>query len=424
MKFHVTPSKISGTVEIPGSKSHTIRALFFAMLGSGESEIISPLASSDTKSAFVACRAFGAKIDDAGNKWTVRGVGGKVQNPGHIIDVANSGTTIRLALGAASLCESGTITLTGDKQIQRRPVGELATALNNLGADVSCDNNNGCPPVTISRPVTGGFTTLKSPTSQFLTSLLVSLPLAPQNSSIEIQLLNEIPYIDITLWWLDKLGIIYSRDGYKHFEIMGEQKYSSFSMAIPADFSTATFFAVAAAVTNSKVLLKGLDMTDPQGDKAVLGYLTAMGATITETDDGILVEASGLKGTEIDMNATPDALPAMAVAACFAEGETRLLNVPQARIKETDRIAVMAAELSKMGADIKELEDGLVIRGSKLRSAEVDGHDDHRVVMALSIAGMAAEGTTVVSSAEAASVTFPEFQQKMNSLGALIESTE
>lgn len=421
MKFISRPSKLSGAVDIPGSKSHTIRALFFATLADGESEISAPLASADTRSAFTACRAFGAEIKDLGDRWVVQGVSGKLRSPDSVIDVGNSGTTIRLALGAAALCESGKITLTGDNQIQRRPIGELARALNNLGAEVSCDRNNGCPPVTVSKPVRGGTTSLKSPTSQFLTSLLVSLPLAPDDSTIVVLQLNEHPYIDITLWWLDRLGIRYERDGYQQFKIFGGQKYGAFSLGIPADFSSATFFAVAAAVTKSKVTLKGLDMTDPQGDKAVLKYLFDMGAVITETEDGISVESSGLRGIDIDMNATPDALPAMAVAACFAEGETRLLNVPQARIKETDRIAVMAAELTKMGADIEELEDGLVIRGGALKGAEVEGHDDHRVVMSMSVAGLAAEGETIINSAEAAGVTFPDFREKMNFLGASIE---
>lgn len=424
MKFLSIPSALSGAVEIPGSKSHTIRALFFAMLADGESEILAPLASADTRAAFAACRAFGADIKDMGDRWIVKGVNGKLRSPEEVVDVANSGTTIRLALGAASLCGAGKITLTGDKQIQRRPIGELAAALNNLGAEVSCEKNTGCPPVTVSKPVRGGFTTLKSPTSQFLTSLLVSLPLAPEDSTIEVIQLNEHPYIDITLWWLDRQGIKYERDGYERFKIFGGQKYESFASAIPADFSSATFFAVAAAITKSKVTLKGLDMTDPQGDKAVLKYLSDMGAVVSETEDGITVQSSGLRGIDIDMNATPDALPAMAVAACFAEGETRLLNVPQARIKETDRIAVMAAELSKMGADIRELADGLVIRGGGLTGAEVEGHDDHRVVMSMAMAGLAAKGETIVNSAEAAGVTFPDFREKMISIGADISESD
>lgn len=421
MKFLIKPSKLSGEVFIPGSKSHTIRALFFALLADGDSVIRKPLESSDTKSAFVACRAFGGEIEDCGDVWRVKGVGRNIKLPDSIIDVANSGTTMRLALGVAALCAEGPITLTGDEQIQRRPVGELANALNNLGAKIECERGNGCPPVTVFRPMSGGATELKSPTSQFLTSLLVSAPLADSDTEIAVTLLNEKPYIDITTWWLDRMGISYRRREYDWFSIPGRQHYKPFDMAIPADFSTATFFAVAAAVTGSSVLLKGLDPTDPQGDKATLEYLARMGATVSGDEGGIRVTGGALRGVEIDMNATPDALPAMAVAACFAEGETLLGNVPQARIKETDRIKVMATELAKMGADIRELEDGLVIRGGGLRGADTQGHHDHRVVMALAVAGMAATGETTVDTAEAAAVTFPDFQEKMTSLGARIE---
>ena len=215
--------------------------------------------------------------------------------------------------------------------------------------------------------------------------------------------------MELTLWWLDKLGINYKNDCFKSFAIDGGQSYQPFNMQIPGDFSSATFFMVLAAVSGGEIMLQNLDMTDPQGDKLVLSYLEAMGARVIVGSDGISIKGQGLKGIEIDMNSTPDALPAMAVAACFAEGETRLVNVPQARLKETDRIQVMCSELKKLGADIKELPDGLVIRNSKLRGGSVCGHDDHRVVMALATAGLNIDGETVIDTAEAMNVTFPEF---------------
>ena len=164
-------------------------------------------------------------------------------------------------------------------------------------------------------------------------------------------------------------------------------------------------------------------MDDEQGDKAVVTHIQSMGAEVTVGDSDVRVRRGSLQGCEFDLNATPDALPAMAVAACVAEGETRLVNVAQARVKETDRIAVMAAELRKMGASIDERPDGLVIRGGRLRGAEVEGHDDHRVVMALAVAGLAAEGTTIIHGAECAAVTFPNFVQLMTGLGARMKTT-
>jgi 3-phosphoshikimate 1-carboxyvinyltransferase len=169
------------------------------------------------------------------------------------------------------------------------------------------------------------------------------------------------------------------------------------------------------------VLIRGLDFTDHQGDKEVFAFFERMGVQLKKEPGGMRVTGGMLKGLDIDMNNTPDALPAMAVAACFAEGTTRLVNVPQARLKECDRIAASATELRKMGARIEELEDGLVIHQSRLTGCEVHGYDDHRMVMALSIAGMAAEGTTTVDTAESAGVTYPGFISDMKKLGARIE---
>jgi 3-phosphoshikimate 1-carboxyvinyltransferase len=420
MKYLVERSKLSGCAEIPGSKSHTIRAVFFGILSGGESRIESPLESDDTHSAMRVGRGLGASFERSDSVWTVRGTGGKISGINGDLDAGNSGTTIRIALGAAALAENSSIILNGDDQIQRRPIGHLAEALNNLGANVECVRNNGCPPVRITRPMWGGSTPLRAPSSQFLTSLLISAPLAAGDTEINVLELNEKPYVGITMWWMDKLGVKYEHEGMDRFFIRGGQRIPAFARRIPGDFSSATFFGVAAAVTGSKLLLKGLDMSDVQGDKAVFDILREMGARIETKEDGLLVEGGSLRGGEFDLNATPDALPALAVAACAAEGETRLVNVPQARIKETDRIAVMNRELIKMGADVEELRDGLIVRGSPLKGAKVMGHSDHRVVMALAVAGLIADGRTEISTAEAAGVTFPNFAELMTNCGAAL----
>lgn len=420
MKYRVEKSRLSGGVDIPASKSHTIRAVFFAMLSDGTSRIESALESDDTRSAVRIGSAFGASFGRIENGWEVRGMGGRIKNLRGEFDTGNSGTTIRIALGAAALAEDSSIILTGDDQIQKRPIGGLVDALNNLGASAECIRNNRCPPVRVTRPMRGGKTTLRAPTSQFLTSLLVSAPLAPGDTDIEVLELNEKPYVRMTLWWLDKLGIRYENEGLEKFHIKGGQRIPEFRQAIPGDFSSATFFAVAAAVTGSRLVLKGLDMSDVQGDKAVFDILKSMGAKVNTTQGGIIVEGGPLQGGEFDLNATPDALPALAVAACAADGETRLVNVPQARMKETDRIAVVKQELSKMGADIEELPDGLVIRGGRLSGTEVDGRHDHRVVMALAVAGLVADGVTEISTAESAGITFPNFPDLMIECGAAL----
>lgn len=416
MKFTVKKSSVSGTVEIPGSKSHSIRSFIFASLADGKSIIRKPLISDDTDSAIKACELFGAKITREDDKYVIEGFAGKPKVPDNVIDVGNSGTTLRIALSTAALIDGCTV-FTGDSQIVTRPVGPILEALNNLGAETFSTRNNGKAPAVVKGKAKGGFTKLDGLSSQFLTSLLVNAPLFENDTNIEMTRLNEIPYVDITTWWLDKLGITYKNDNYKNFYIKGGQSYKPFDMTIPADFSSATFFVVLAAISGGTIKLKNLDMTDPQGDKRVISIAEDMGCKVEITDDYISVTGGNLKGISIDMNEIPDALPALSVAGCFAEGETKLYNVLQARYKETDRIKVMHDELKKMGADIEELEDGLIIRKSKLTGTNVDGHHDHRIVMSLSLAGLCSDGETVISTAEAASVTFPNFYDLIKSLG-------
>lgn len=419
MLFKVNQSRTSGTVRIPGSKSHTIRALFLASLANGTSEIMNPLISQDALSAVEVCRALGARIETPPNQFSVTGFNGNPQTPGDIINVGNSGTTLRFAVTTAALNE-GCSVFTGDYQIRRRPLGPLIEALNNLGAGVFSTRGNGAAPVVVKGKATGGATDLDAVTSQFLSSLLIHAPLLEQDTLIRLTRLNEVPYVEMTLWWLDKQGIKYENHDFKSFLIKGRQQYHPFQLTIPGDFSSATFFMVLAAISGTEFKLENLDMTDPQGDKAVLEILESMGAKINVGNNFITITGAKLIGREIDMNAIPDALPAMAVAGCFAEGETRLVNVPQARLKESDRIRVMYEELSKMGADITELPDGLVIKNSKLTGTGVGGHDDHRVVMALVIAGLNVAGETVVDTAEAVKVTFPEFVELINTCGGNI----
>ena len=424
MLLTVNPSGLSGQVTIPGSKSHTIRAVAVASLANGTSRIHKPLVSSDTLSAVDCYRALGAEINtESDDLWVINGVNGKINPSNTQIDVGNSGTTMNLAIGSCGLADpKTTIHLTGDYQIQNRPVGPILNAINDLGATACALKGNDCPPVAISGKLCGGKTTIECKSSQYLSSLLLACPLAERDTEISIPLLYEPDYARITLDWLDKQGILYeSKDDLSWFRIGGGQHYTAFDGSIAADFSSATFFLCAGALVGEDVLIRGLDFSDSQPDKAVAEYLIAMGADITTEKDGVGVGRSELVGCEIDMNRTPDALPAMAVTAAFAEGTTRLVNVPQARAKETDRIGCMAKELSKLGADVKELPDGLVIYGTggeNLTAASVCGHGDHRIVMAMSIAGMALNGPMSIDTAEAMDVTFPEFVTLMNQLGA------
>ncbi|MCP4451067.1 MAG: 3-phosphoshikimate 1-carboxyvinyltransferase [Planctomycetes bacterium] len=420
MILQATQSKLNGAVRIPASKSHTIRQVAIAALASGHSVIRNPLASSDTLSAAHCYGMMGANVDTSDpTQWRIQGCGGRPCAPRDVIDVGNSGTTLRLALGSAALANPDQVfQFTGDHQIQSRPVGPLLDALNHLGASCRCTQDNGKPPIELRGGLTGGATPLEAPTSQYLSSLLMACPLAPQDTDIEIILLNEAGYVQITLDWLDRQGIRYENQNFKRFIVPGNQHYTPFDLPVPADFSSATFFLCAGALFGEQVQLKGLDFADSQPDKAVVDYLQGMGADITCQGDTVTIHGGQLSGIDIDMNATPDALPAMAVTGAFAEGTTRLLNVPQARNKETDRISCMAQELTKLGAKVEELPDGLVIHGSQLRPAPVQGHHDHRIVMALSLAGLALDMPIKIDTAEAMNVTFPNFVDLMTELGA------
>lgn len=421
MIFVVQPSKINGSVAVPGSKSHTIRALVLALLAEGESVIREPLYSSDTLSCYTMIKKFGAIVTGEGTEWHVTGRGGELAVPDDIIDTGNSGTSLYIGLGIASTVNGVTV-FTGDHQIRNRPADALIASINDLGGEAFSTRGNGKPPVVVKGRLHGGTTNIEAVTSQYLTSLLIAAPFADGDTTIRVPLLNELPYVTMTLDWLDAVGILYENKNYREFVVPGNQRIRCFNEQIAADFSSATFFLVAAAIAGGEVELRGLDFSDTQGDKEVVRILQDMGADIRLEEKKIIIRGGELRGGIFDLNPIPDALPALSVAACFAEGETRLVNVPQARLKETDRIRVMYEELRKMGAWIEELPDGLVIRRSKLKGCLLDGHADHRVVMALSVAGLAAEGESSINTAESVAITFPSFLELMSSLGATMKS--
>jgi 3-phosphoshikimate 1-carboxyvinyltransferase len=411
------PVPLKGTIRVPASKSHSIRALLIASLAEGSSRIRSPLYSEDSLSCLEACRTLGARIEDRDDGWEIlspipRNQRGEVQ-----INVGNSGTSLYLLTAIAATLGSK-VSFDGDEQIRSRSAENLLNALKDLGATVT-SYHRGCAPYSVQGPLTGGETSISCPTSQYLSALLLAAPLLPSNEDeavIRVPLLMEQPYAEMTLKWMKERGILWNQEGMKEFRIRGGQSYSPFDAPIAADFSSATFFFCAAAISGSPLTLEGLDMNDSQGDKAVLSYLETMGCVIEHREEGIRISPGNLSAAVLDLNDTPDALPAMAVTACYAEGETRIVNVPQARMKETDRIAVMTAELKKMGADIEETPDGIIIRGSALKGASLHGHGDHRVVMALALASLGALGDTVIDTAESVNITYPGFFEQLKQL--------
>ncbi|WP_461257742.1 3-phosphoshikimate 1-carboxyvinyltransferase [Treponema sp. R80B11-R83G3] len=440
MNVRVTPRRFTGTFKIPASKSHTIRQLLIASLADGESVIEYPLDSLDTRSCLCACKAFGAEIAEQRNgdeitSWKIRGNNGFKNGvvPRTLIDVGNSGTTLYLALAVAGL-QQKPIEFTGDEQIQKRSAAPLLDALAGLG--VNSKSNDGCAPITISGPWKGGKVNLPCPTSQYLSAILIAAPLAPAETvtEIEVPLLNEKPYIEMTLSYLKAHGIPYSICGsgtgglkterdFSFFSIPGGSSWKAFSSSVPGDFSSAAFPAAAAAITGGAVTLLGLDPQDTQGDKFFFEMLKKMGCDVQYNDSGengqsITVSRSGsLRGGSFDLNKAPDLLPAAAVTAAFADGDTALINVAHARIKETDRIAVMMKELAKLGIRCTELPDGLVIHGKgalfPIKTPLIDGHGDHRIVMSFAAAALGSPVPVEITTAESAAVTYPGFIEKV-----------
>jgi len=423
MKLKVDRTEdIRGEIIVPSSKSHTIRGFVFASLAEGESKLINALEAADTQAAINACKALGAGIEKKSGEFIVRGFSGKPKTDSRI-DTLNSGTTTNLIMGTAALGDKKVL-IDGDASIRKRTVQPLLDALNALGAKAVSVHKNGCPPVEITGRMKGGRVAVDCRSSQYVSSLLINCPLASQDTEIRILNLCEQPYIEMTLRWLDELGIRYENHDFRTIRIFGNQGYKAFEKTIPGDWSSATFLLAAGVMLGRDLMIKGLDMEDTQADKQVLSYLRKMGADIRIGKEGIVVNKSILTGRELDLNNTPDALPAISVLGCYAQGKTVIRNVAHARIKETDRIRVMTEVLIRLGAHVEEKEDGMVIEHSELHGAHVHGYHDHRVVMALSLAGMIAAGQTVIDTAEAVSVTFPDYVDIMKNIGAKIEIIE
>lgn len=415
--IRLSPSRPAGIVEVPASKSQTIRAFLIAYF-SGEMSIIRhPLVSSDTQSCIEAIKALGAKVSFSHDMSTAYVDASSISLPDSItIDAGNSGTTEYLLLPMAASLRIP-VTITGDEQLRRRPLGPLAEALCALGADISC--SNGKPPVTIKGPLSGGRASIECRTSQYLSGLLLGAPMASARTVIDCPLLFEKPYVSLTLGWLDKQGIRYSiSDDYMHSEIEGGQRYHGFDEYINGDYSSASFFFAMAAMAGTAITVRGLDRNDAQGDKAILDILKSMGCMVTWEGNAVTVRGpEKLNGGTFDLNAIPDTLPILAVTAAAAEGTTKLTNVPQARIKETDRIRSMHENLSALGVECEEEEDGLIIHGKGYtEGGYVKGFGDHRIIMAMASLSAAASDDIIIDNEEAAAVTFPTFFNLFDSI--------
>lgn len=423
MDISVKRSSLGGSLSVPGSKSHTIRAVLLATMAEGASTIRNPLTSLDGMSALNAARTFGAEVVEEPGKWTVRGLAGKLHAPANYLDCGNSGSVAYFATPMAATIDDYTF-VTGDAQIRRRPIDTTVSGINQLGgfAAHTLKGSVACP-VIVHGIMRGGTARLPGKLSQMISGFMMAAPLLEGDTEILVDNPSETPYIDITIDWMRRFGVeLEHAADYSRFALRGRQGYRTVDAMIPADWSAAAFPLVAALVTGGKLIVDGVDFNDCQGDKAVVDYLAEMGADIVrDTEGGRLVIHGGrlTGGRTIDMSNTPDALPAMSVAAAFAEGDTRFTGLTTVRLKETDRVSVMAEELGKLGVSVDYDADSMTVHGgAAMHGAVTESHDDHRVAMALSVAGLAIDGETVIKDAECATVSFPGFFDVMRGVGA------
>lgn len=424
---------LSGYLTVPGSKSHTIRSVLFAALASGTSTIRNPLPSADGLSCMNVVQAFGAKVTIEEGIWTVTAPSGGLTLPSRVVDVGNSGSVLYFITPIAATLPGWTV-VTGDSSICTRPIQALLNALSQLGAEgFTTRPNIDSPPVVVKGPFQPGNVVLEGNLSQYVSGILMAAPRLEGRTCISLTNPKEKPFLKMTCQWLKSVGIgvTYNESSLDYFEITGPQAFNSFDRTIPSDWEGVAFPLVAAVITGSRLEIRNIDCSGSQGDEAIVDVLRTMGGDIVlDTERETLIvngSSSGkapvlLNGGEFACADFPDALPSLAVAACFAEGDTRLVDIGVCRLKETDRITLMKRELEKLGASLEEGPDWLLIRGTGgkgLHGGTVESYDDHRIAMALSVAGLAIKGEgVIVKGAECCAVSFPNFYETLNGVGA------
>ncbi len=429
----VRPSgPIRGEISMPASKTHSFRALILASLADGVSTIRGPKISSDWHEAVRAMRMYGADISEPEEGvFRVRGVAGELGTPEDIINVNNSGTMLVFVAGVAAACPGWTV-LTGDESLRklRKITKNFIAPLEELGVRVISTKGDGMAPFVFKGRVDGGVAHMDGIGCQPVFSVLIPSALSGKPVDVHVENPGETAYIDLLLYWFDRAGLRYENVGgaYRHYRFPGNAAPRPFDARIPFEWSAPGYPLLAAMITpGSEVSVRGMDLGDPYGDKQMIYLFQRMGADISIGEDLLTARTSELKAIEADMNALPDQVPTMAIAGCFARGETVIKNALTARWKECDRIAAVCKELKKMGARVTEREDGMVIHqdGSwRLKGAEIDGYYDHRMVMAFSVAGLAADGETKISDAQMVEKSYGSYVGEMRRSGADLELVE
>lgn len=447
MKAISKKSVLAGHITVPGSKSHTIRALILAAMADGTSHISNPLPSNDCLSTAAAVRKVGADVDfgdENSGVWTVKGAGAGLHLPSDQIDVGNSGSLMYFLCPVLSTLP-GQCTFTGDESICRRPVNHLIDALCQFGAkgrslNKGPDGSEGTtPPFTFCGPIDVNKTLVtEGALSQYISGFMMAA--SRLNGTLKMELTNpkETPYLTMTKLWLESLGVpVTISPDFKHISVTGPVPFKAFDRAVPSDWEGVAFPLIAALISDSSIIIDNIDGSGSQGDDKIVEVLQSVGADIDWKRDagqllvrgGKVLSTAGLPDGQltVEMSAFPDAICALAVIACFIEGKTVFTDIDICRKKETDRIKAMTSELTKLGAHIVDEGDRLVVYGDggkSLHGGEVESYKDHRIVMSLACLGLGlAEGETVtVNDAEWCSVTFPKFFEVMNEIGAGFET--
>ncbi|MDT8334895.1 MAG: 3-phosphoshikimate 1-carboxyvinyltransferase [Desulfurivibrionaceae bacterium] len=410
---------VDAVIEVPGSKSITQRALVVAALARGESVLYGPLASEDTRYTAKALRSMGARIlDRSRRRWRITGCSGRILPPRRKIFLGNNGTATRFLTSVAAL-GNGVFTITGDRRMEERPIGPLIEALAGWGVSIRSIKGTDCPPLEIrAEGLRGGPTTLPAgKSSQYLSSLLLVAPYAAHKASLTVA--GEVfskPYVHMTMAVMKSFGIkVRANAEFNHFEIQ-RTYYKARDYRIEGDASSASYFWGAAAVTGGRVTVANVPKKSLQGDAVFVDILARMGCRVSKSDNGITVQGPGeLKGIEVDMGDCPDVVPTLAVVAAKARGRTVITNIEHLRIKECDRLNAMARELVKLGVEVEERRDALIIEGrggdAELHGAAIETYNDHRIAMSFAVAGLFVPGVKVLGEGCVAK-SFPDFWER------------
>ena len=419
MNCKIEKSQLNGEVICPPSKSYTHRAIFLAALSDGKSIVKNALYSSDTRATIDACKTFGVDVHESGDVISIEN-SINLEGEGGIIDVVNSGTTIRIATAIAAISPNKTI-LSGDASIKKRPMKPLLDSLESLGA--KCISDDGKPPITVSGRIKGGEVKIMGDiSSQFVSALLIIAPRL--QNGLELNVEGNIvskPYIDSTISSMEKFGVkLEIIEKYKKYKI-NHQVYKPTEFSVPSDFSNLALLLAANVLVGNNTTIK-ISMGDfPQGDELFIDILEKMGVIVTLKDDVISIKTPAkLDGGKFDLGNTPDLLPPLAILVLKSQNPIWIYNVAHARFKETDRIKIIAREIKKLGVRVEEKNDGMILYPPEnITGAELRSENDHRLFMAFCICGMYI-GNCIVTNPESVEVSYPNFISDITKIGGNI----